>query len=209
MCHAVHPPILYLGLRGSSVPFAFATAALITGRLGEGWLGRDPSLDRCSRGGFSRSALCSRVVELRGDGVGRLLELGPRRERGVSPWLTGTAYIHSVMVQERRGMLRVWNLSLLCATFSLTILETFLTPIGRTRLRALFSGKRTSGLGCSRSCGLVVAVTIALIGWRGDRLRSPGTIDSRSPRAATRVSDKQPAVRARTALCVVGTVRSF
>ena len=52
------------------------------------------------------------------------------------PWLTGTAYLHSVMVQERRGMLRVWNLSLLCATFSLTILGTFITRSGRARQRA-------------------------------------------------------------------------
>ena len=67
------------------------------------------------------------------------------------PWLTGTAYLHSVMVQERRGMLRVWNLSLLCATFSLTILGTFLTRSGVLDSVHAFTRVATSGRGCSRS----------------------------------------------------------
>jgi cytochrome c-type biogenesis protein CcmF len=81
------------------------------------------------------------------------------------------------MVQERRGMLRVWNLSLLCATFSLTILGTFLTRSGVIASVHAFTegsiGKWLLGF-----FGLVVAVTLGLIGWRGDRLRAPGRIDS-------------------------------
>ena len=60
------------------------------------------------------------------------------------PWLTGTAYLHSVMVQERRGMLRVWNLSLLCATFSLTILGTFLTRSGVLDSVHAFTSRRSA-----------------------------------------------------------------
>src|SRR5439155_25755610 len=93
------------------------------------------------------------------------------------PWLTGTAYLHSVMVQERRGMLRVWNLSLLLATFSLTILGTFLTRSGVLDSVHAFT---ESGIGPAILAffAVVVAVSIGLIAWRGDRLRSPGSIDS-------------------------------
>jgi cytochrome c-type biogenesis protein CcmF len=93
------------------------------------------------------------------------------------PWLTATAYLHSVMVQERRGMLRVWNLSLVMATFSLTILGTFLTRSGVLDSVHAFT---TSAIGpvLLGFFGVVVAVGIGLIAWRGDALRSPGSIDS-------------------------------
>jgi cytochrome c-type biogenesis protein CcmF len=93
------------------------------------------------------------------------------------PWLTGTAYIHSVLVQERRGMLRVWNLSLLIATFSLTILGTFLTRSGVLNSVHAFS-ESNIGPYLLAFFSVIVLVSIGLIGWRGDRLRSPGTIDS-------------------------------
>jgi cytochrome c-type biogenesis protein CcmF len=93
------------------------------------------------------------------------------------PWLTGTAYLHSVMVQERRGMLRVWNLSLLCATFALTILGTFLTRSGVIQSVHAFT-QSAIGPAILAFFGLVVGVTIGLIAWRGDQLRSPGRIDS-------------------------------
>jgi cytochrome c-type biogenesis protein CcmF len=81
------------------------------------------------------------------------------------------------MVQERRGMLRVWNLSLLCATFSLTILGTFLTRSGVLESVHAFSDSDI-GAWLLTFFALVVAVTLGLIGWRGDRLRAPGRIDS-------------------------------
>jgi cytochrome c-type biogenesis protein CcmF len=81
------------------------------------------------------------------------------------------------MVQERRGLLRVWNLTLLCATFSLTILGTFLTRSGVVESVHAFSNS-TIGPVLLGFFGLVVVVSVALIGWRGDRLRSPGRIDS-------------------------------
>jgi len=93
------------------------------------------------------------------------------------PWLTGTAFIHSVLVQERRGMLRVWNLALLVSTFSLTILGTFLTRSGVLNSVHAFS-QSSIGPYLLTFFGLILVVSIALIGWRGDRLRSPGAIDS-------------------------------
>src|ERR1700752_4484947 len=91
------------------------------------------------------------------------------------PWLTGTAYLHSVMVQERRGMLRVWNLSLLCATFSLTILGTFLTRSGVLESVHAFSNSDI-GAWLLSFFVLIVPVSRELICWRVDRLRSPGQI---------------------------------
>ena len=93
------------------------------------------------------------------------------------PWLTGTAYLHSVLVQERRGMLRVWNISLLVATFSLTILGTFITRSGVLQSVHAFSNG-TIGPYLLGFFGVIVAVSLGLIAWRGDRLRSPGAIDS-------------------------------
>ena len=101
----------------------------------------------------------------------------PVENASLLPWLVGTAYLHSVMVQQRRGLLRVWNLSLVIATFSLTILGTFLTRSGVIQSVHAFS---TSSIGplLLGFFGLVLAVGVGLIAWRGDRLRSPGGIDS-------------------------------
>jgi len=101
----------------------------------------------------------------------------PVENAALLPWLTATAYLHSVMIQERRGLLRVWNLSLILATFSLTILGTFLTRSGVVQSEHSFSD---SGLGPAL-IGLfaaVVAVGVGLIAWRGDRLASSGSIDA-------------------------------
>ena len=101
----------------------------------------------------------------------------PVENAALLPWLCGTAYLHSVMVQERRGLLRVWNLSLLLSAFSLTILGTFLTRSGVLVSVHSFSDS-TVGPVLLGFFGFVVAVGVGLIGWRGDRLRSPGTIDA-------------------------------
>ena len=100
------------------------------------------------------------------------------------PWLTGTAYIHSVLVQERRGMLRVWNLSLLVATFALTILGTFLTRSGVLNSVHAF-GDGPVGTWLLAFFGVIVVVSLGLIAWRGDELRSPGSIDSPLSREAS------------------------
>ncbi|MEP6660102.1 MAG: heme lyase CcmF/NrfE family subunit [Acidimicrobiales bacterium] len=178
-----HPPILYLGLVGFSVPFAFATAALITGRLGEGWLVETRRWTLFAWGFLTIGIVLGAWWSYEVTGWGGYWSWDPVENAVFLPWLTGTAYIHSVMVQERRGMLRVWNLSLLCATFSLTILETFLTRSGVLDSVHSFS-ESDIGPWLLSFFGLVVAVTIALIGWRGDRLRSPGTIDSPVSREA-------------------------
>ena len=174
---AFHPPILYLGYVGFTVPFAFAIAALITGRLGEGWLliTRRWTLFSwaCLTFGIILGAWWAYDVL----GWGGYWGWDPVENASLLPWLTGTAFLHSVLAQERRGLLRVWNLSLVCSTFLLTILGTFITRSGIIASVHAFS---EGGIGpwLLWFFSLVLLVVLALIFWRGDRLRSQGGIDS-------------------------------
>ena len=174
---AFHPPMLYLGLVGFTVPFAFAIAALATGRLGEGWLIETRRATLLAWGFLTVGIILGAWWSYEVLGWGGFWGWDPVENASLLPWLTGTAYLHSVMVQERRGMLRVWNLSLLCATFSLTILGTFLTRSGVLESVHAFSDSDI-GAWLLTFFVLIVAVSLGLIGWRGDRLRSPGQIDS-------------------------------
>ena len=174
---AFHPPMLYVGYVGFSVPFAFAVAALVTGRVGEGWLLETRRWTLVAWAFLTAGIVLGAWWSYEVIGWGGFWAWDAVENASFLPWLTGTAYLHSVLVQERRGMLRVWNLSLLAATFSLTILGTFLTRSGVVDSVHAFT---TSGIGPYLLCffGLTVAVSLGLIGWRGDRLRSPGSIDS-------------------------------
>jgi cytochrome c-type biogenesis protein CcmF len=174
---AIHPPILYIGYVGMTVPFAFAMAALITGRVGEGWL---LEIRRWTLGawgcltiGIGLGAWWSYEVL----GWGGYWGWDAVENASLLPWLTGTAFIHSVLVQERRAMLRVWNLSLICATFSLTILGTFLTRSGVISSVHAFSNSQI-GPWLLSLFAVVVLSALGLIAWRGDELRSTGAIDS-------------------------------
>jgi cytochrome c-type biogenesis protein CcmF len=174
---AFHPPMLYLGYVGFTVPFAFAIAALVTGRVGEGWLLETRRWTLFAWGFLTLGIVLGAWWSYEVLGWGGFWAWDPVENASFMPWLTATAYLHSVMVQERRGMLRVWNLSLLVSTFALTILGTFLTRSGVLDSVHAFS---ESGIGpwLLGFFGLVVAVALGLIAWRGDRLRSPGSIDS-------------------------------
>ncbi|MEY2431463.1 MAG: cytochrome c-type biosis protein CcmF [Acidimicrobiaceae bacterium] len=174
---AFHPPLLYLGYVGFTVPFAFAIAALVTGRLGEGWLLETRRWTLFAWGFLSVGIVLGAWWSYEVLGWGGAWAWDPVENASFLPWLTGTAYLHSVMVQERRGMLRVWNLTLLCATFALTILGTFLTRSGVLDSVHAFT-ESGMGIWVLTFFAIIVLVTIGLIGWRGDRLRAPGRIDS-------------------------------
>ena len=178
---AFHPPMLYLGYVGFTVPFAFAIAALTTGRLGEGWLVETRRWTLFAWSFLTIGIILGAWWSHEVLGWGGYWAWDPVENASFLPWLTGTAFIHSVMVQERRGMLRVWNLSLLCATFSLTILGTFLTRSGVLDSVHAFSDS-TIGPLLLGFFALTVGVTVGLIAWRGDRLRSPARIDSPASR---------------------------
>ncbi len=174
---AFHPPILYLGYVGFTVPFAFAMGALVTGRVGEGWLLATRRWTVMAWGFLTLGVVLGAWWSYETLGWGGYWGWDPVENVSLLPWLTGTAFIHSVMVQERRGMLRVWNLSLVIATFSLTILGTFITRSGVLESVHAFV---ESGIGpwFLTFFGLIVVVSLGLIAWRGDELRAPGRIDS-------------------------------
>ncbi len=174
---AVHPPLLYLGYVGFTVPFAFSIAALITGRVGEGWLLETRRWTLAAWGALTIGIILGSWWSYEVLGWGGFWGWDAVENASFLPWLTGTAFIHSVLVQERRGMLRVWNLSLVCATFSLTILGTFLTRSGVVESVHAFSNS-SIGAWLLSLFAVVVAITLGLIFWRGDQLRSVGTIDA-------------------------------
>lgn len=167
-----HPPILYVGYVGMTIPFAFAIGALITGRLGEGWLLETRRWALFSWGFLTFGIILGGWWSYEVLGWSGVWAWDPVENASFIPWLTGTAYIHSVLVQERRGMLRVWNLSLLIATFSLTILGTFLTRSGVLNSVHAFSDSDI-GPYLLTFFGVIVLVSVGLIGWRGEKLRSP------------------------------------
>lgn len=174
---AFHPPILYLGYVGFTIPFAFGLAALITGRLGEGWLIEVRRWTLVAWTFLTTGIMLGSWWSYEVLGWGGYWAWDPVENASLLPWLTATAYLHSVMVQERRGMLRVWNLSLLSATFSLTILGTFFTRSGVLSSVHAFS-ESSIGPVLLAFFGVIVTVTCALIFWRSEQLGSPGSIAS-------------------------------
>jgi cytochrome c-type biogenesis protein CcmF len=174
---AIHPPLLYIGFVGFTVPFAFAIGMLATGRISDRWQ------IECRRWTlFSFTSLSVGIVlgawwSYQVLGWGGFWGWDPVENAALLPWLCGTAYLHSVLVQERRGLMRVWNLSLSVATFALTILGTFLTRSGVIQSVHAFS-ESTLGPILISFFFVVVVVGFGLIAWRGDRLRSPGGIDA-------------------------------
>ncbi|MGD9796952.1 MAG: heme lyase CcmF/NrfE family subunit [Acidimicrobiia bacterium] len=174
---AIHPPMLYLGYVGFTVPFAFCVAALVTGRVGEGWLELTRRWTLVAWGFLTAGIVLGAWWSYEVLGWGGFWAWDPVENASFLPWLTGTAFIHSVMVQERRGMLRVWNLCLVLATFALTIFGTFLTRSGVLDSVHSFT-ESPIGVWLLSAFAVVVAVSLGLVAWRGDRLRSPGRIDS-------------------------------
>ncbi|MGH7507673.1 MAG: cytochrome c biogenesis protein CcsA, partial [Longimicrobiales bacterium] len=118
----VHPPLLYLGYVGMSVPFAFAIGALVSGRLDDRWLRVTRRWTLTAWTFLSLAIVAGMWWSYDVLGWGGYWAWDPVENASFLPWLTATAFLHSGMVQERRGMLRVWNLSLISATFLLTIL---------------------------------------------------------------------------------------
>lgn len=180
----IHPPILYIGYIGFVIPFAFCVAALITRQLGSSWVTT-----------VRRWTLTSWMFL----GVGILLggkwaymELGwggywawdPVENASLIPWLTGTAFLHSVIVQEKRGMLKVWNVTLICLTYLLSILGTFLTRSGVVSSVHSFA---QSNVGDAFGLYLVIATLACavLIVMRLPDLRSEGRIESFISREAS------------------------
>ncbi len=179
----IHPPMLYSGYTLSAVPFAFALGALASRRVGGEWLKA-----------VRRFALAGWLFL----GVGILLgarwsytELGwggywgwdAVENASLLPWLTGTAFLHSAMIGERRGMLKVWNVALVLGTGVLAVLGTFLVRSGIIDSIHAF-GASTVGGPFLVLVATMTAVSVGLVIWRRDLLRSEHTLDSLVSREA-------------------------
>ncbi len=179
-----HPPLLYLGYVGLAVPFAFAMGALLSGRTDERWI---------------VATRRSTLVAWTALGVGQLLgahwaylEVGwggyyawdPVENAALMPWLAATAFLHSVMIQEKRGMLKVWNVILVSLAFCLSLFGTFLTRSGVVSSIHSFA---KSSIGPWFLAMIVVAVvfTTGVILWRLPLLRTRTKLESLLSREAT------------------------
>jgi len=127
---ALHPPLLYLGYVLFSVPFAYAIASLVLGEGGDRWLVATRRFALVSWGLLGVGIVAGSWWSYAVLGWGGYWAWDPVENAAIMPWLVATAYLHSVMVEEKRRLLRSWNLSLVIATFALTILGTFLTRSG-------------------------------------------------------------------------------
>ncbi len=127
---ATHPPSLYLGFVSATVPFAFGMAALITGNLDDSWLASTRRWAIISWYFLAQGLVLGSLWAYEELGWGGYWGWDPVENAGFLPWLTSTAFLHSIMIQERRGMLKVWNVCLVIITFLLTIVGTFMTRSG-------------------------------------------------------------------------------
>ena len=173
---AMHPPLLYAGFVGFTVPFAFAIAMLITGRVQDRWPLEQRRWTVLAWGVLSVGIVLGAWWSYQVLGWGGFWGWDPVENAALLPWLTGTAYIHSVIVQDRRGLFRVWNLSLAIATFALTVLGTFFTRSGVLQSVHSFSSS-TLGPLLIGFFFVTVGLGVGLLAWRGDRLRSPVGVD--------------------------------
>jgi cytochrome c-type biogenesis protein CcmF len=173
---AIHPPLLYLGYVGMSVPFAFAIGSLISGRVDDAWLRVTRRWTLVAWVFLSLAIIAGMWWSYDVLGWGGYWAWDPVENASFMPFLTATAFLHSAMVQERRGMLRVWNLSLIVATFLLTILGTFLTRSGvLSSVHAFTEG--TIGLFFLAFIAIVLIFSLVLLTGRSGDLRAPGTMD--------------------------------
>jgi cytochrome c-type biogenesis protein CcmF len=172
-----HPVALYLGFTGFTVPFAFAVAALVTGRISDFWITTTRRWTIVAWYFLSLGLLIGGWWSYHVLGWGGYWAWDPVENAAFMPWLTATALLHSVMVQERRRMLRLWNLALVVLTFSLTLFGTFLTRSGVIASVHAFT-QGAIGVFFLSFLALVVLIALGLIAWRWDTLGAQGELDS-------------------------------
>ncbi len=173
----IHPPMLYLGYVGFVVPFAFAMAALIAKQLGDNWI-------RTTRRWTMVPWMFLGVGILLGGnwayevlGWGGYWAWDPVENASLLPWLGGTAFLHSVMIQEKRGMLKVWNIALVITTFFLCIFGTFLTRSGIVSSVHAFA-QSSIGPFFAVFLGIILLFSLSLLFLRLDYLKSENRLDS-------------------------------
>jgi cytochrome c-type biogenesis protein CcmF len=172
-----HPPALYIGYVGMAIPCAFALAALLAGETGEGWIRAARPWALASWYFLTMGLVLGMLWAYEELGWGGYWGWDPVENAGLFPWLTATAYVHSVMVQERRGMFKVWNVVLAVLTFELTIFGTFLTRSGFIESVHAFAQSDIGWYFLVFMFGAAL-FSAALIAWRWPLLRGQGSLES-------------------------------
>ncbi|MFQ5894892.1 MAG: heme lyase CcmF/NrfE family subunit [Nitrospinota bacterium] len=173
----IHPPALYLGFVGFGIPFAFAIAALISGKLDSDWIASTRRWTLFSWFFLGNGLLLGGAWAYRELGWGGYWAWDPVENASFMPWLTGTAFLHSVMIQEKRGMLKVWNISLIILTYALTIFGTFLTRSGIITSVHAFANS-AFGWVFFGFMVLGLAASFGLLLWRLPLLKSENELES-------------------------------
>jgi cytochrome c-type biogenesis protein CcmF len=174
----IHPPTLYLGFTAFTIPFAFAIAALLNGRLDARWIQLTRRWILTSWFFLSIGIVFGMRWAYEELGWGGYWFWDPVENASLLPWLTATAFLHSVQIQENRGMLKVWNMSLVLMTFLLTIFATFLTRSGLIESVHSFAQELKIAYIFLSFMGAVLASCIILIVHRLPQLRSENQIES-------------------------------
>src|SRR3984957_19723772 len=173
----IHPPMLYLGYVGFVVPFAFAMASLITRQPGEGWIHTTRRWTLVTWMFQTTGILLGAGWAYAVLGWGGYWGWDPVENASLLPWLSGTAFLHSVMMQEKKGMMKVWNIVLVSATFFLCILGTFLTRSGIVQSVHAFA-RSDIGKYFVTFIAIGVAATVWLILDRLEYLKSESQLES-------------------------------
>src|SRR5213596_474282 len=175
---AIHPPSLYTGFVGMTIPYAFGMAALITGQLDDSWLRAVRRWTMISWLFLSFGLTLGMIWAYETLGWGGYWGWDPVENAGLLPWFTATAFLHSVIVQERRSMLRVWNVTLVIVTFFLTIFGTFMTRSGVVSSVHAFGEDPTLAWMFTVFMVAILVVSFSLVIWRLPLLRSRHSLDS-------------------------------
>lgn len=183
---AIHPPALYMGMTGWAVPFAIVISALATGRLRDEWVLMSRRWVLLAWGFLSLGNLLGMFWSYEELGWGGYWAWDPVENASFMPWLLATAFLHAVMIQERRGMMKVWNVALITGTFFFTIFGTFLTRSGL--IASVHSFARSDiGIHFGWYMGFLAIVIVTLICWRlpelrGKRIDREDLFDGQLPR---------------------------
>ena len=179
----IHPPLLYLGYVGLTIPFAFASAALLSGRFDERWIVATRRWTILAWTALGVGILLGAKWAYEEVGWGGYYAWDPVENAALMPWLAATAFLHSVMVQEKKNMLRVWNAVLVTGAFCLSIFGTFLTRSGLINSIHSFA-QSPIGAWFLGFIGVAAAFSTALIIWRLPQLRARTRLESLASREA-------------------------
>ncbi len=173
----VHPPVLYLGFVGFVVPYAFAIAALVTRQTGDRWIRTTRRWSLVAWLFLSMGLLLGAGWAYEVLGWGGYWAWDPAENAALIPWLTGTAFLHSVMIQEKRGMFKVWNMVLMIMSYSLVIYGTFLIRSGVISSVHAFAQSGIGPLFLIFVAGMLIG-SVLLLFIRLDDLKSDNELDS-------------------------------